>query len=142
MTTDWNQKHPYEDIIHLPHPVSKKRAQMALRDRAAQFAPFAALTGHDAAVQETARLTEKKIYLDENEFDLLDQKLRWIEAQQEPPEVEITYFLPDLRKEGGAYVKLMGTIKKIRHLEHQLVMDDGTTIPIEDISELTMKAGE
>ena len=139
MTRNCNHKNPYEDIIHLPHHVSKKRAQMALRDRAAQFAPFAALTGHDAAVQETARLTERKIQLDENEFDLLDQKLQWIEGQIDPPEVEITYFLPDQRKSGGAYVTTTGKISKIDRQHRQLKMEDGNLIPIENVFRINLE---
>ena len=139
MTTDRNQKSPYEDIIHLPHYVSKRRAQMALRDRAAQFAPFAALTGHDAAVQETARLTENKIELDENEFALLDQKLRYLEAQQMQPIIAVTYFVPDQRKSGGAYVEVQGRMKQIDRYHHCLRMEDETMIPIEDILKIDEK---
>ena len=139
MTTDRNQRSPYEDIIHLPHHVSKKWAQMALRDRAAQFAPFAALTGHDAAVQETARLTQRKIQLDENEFALLDQKLQWIAAQTEPPFVVITYFVPDERKAGGSYVELEGKIRRIDYTHRSLIMEDGIIILIENILRIAEK---
>lgn len=136
----------YEDIMHLPRHVSAKRKQMSLRDRAAQFAPFAALTGHDAAVQETARLTEKRIQLDENEIALLDQKLQYIAHQLEAEDeqgirddVTITYFLPDQRKDGGKYVEISGKIKKIDAFHHRLVMEDGTMIPIPDIFRINLE---
>lgn len=132
-------KTTYDDILHLPHHVSAKRPQMSLHDRAAQFAPFAALTGHEDAVKETARLTEAKIELDENEIELLDQKLRYIAAQKEPPTVEITYFLPDQRKNGGSYVETNGKVKRIHQNEQILCMEDGTRIPIEDILRIKLE---
>ncbi len=142
MTTDRNQKSPYEDIIHLPHHVSPRRPQMSLHDRAAQFAPFAALTGHEEAVKETARLTDCKIELDENEIQLLDQKLQYLEVQSEQPAIEITYFLPDQRKSGGAYVDVQGRIKRIDRYNHCLQMEDGIEISITDILKIEIKAGE
>lgn len=142
MTTDKTQKSLYEDIIHLSHHVSPKRPQMSMKDRAAQFAPFAALTGHEEAVRETARLTDSKIELDENEIQLLDQKLQYLEAQAKQPVIEITYFLPDQRKSGGAYVDVQGRIKRIDPYSHSLRMEDGTEIPITDILKIDLKAGE
>lgn len=140
MTTDKIQKSPYEDIIHLTHHVSPKRLQMPLRDRAAQFAPFAALTGHEEAVKETARLTETKIQLDENEIQLLDQKLQYLEAQSIQPVIEVMYFVPDERKSGGTYVELQGRIKRIDRYNHRLQMEDETTIPIEDVLKIEIKS--
>lgn len=128
----------YEDIIHLPHHVSTRRNHMSVRDRAAQFAPFAALTGHEAAIRETARLTDAKVELDENEFALLDQKLQYIETQDESPMVEITYFLLDQRKQGGAYVEVQGKIKKIDNDRRRLRLEDGTDIPIDDILQINL----
>lgn len=142
MTTDKTQKSLYEDIIHLSHHVSPKRPQMSMKDRAAQFAPFAALTGHEEAVRETARLTDSKIELDENEIQLLDQKLQYLEAQAKQPVIEITYFLPDQRKSGGAYVEVQGRIKRIDRYHHCLRMEDETIIPIDDILKIDEKAGE
>lgn len=142
MTTDKTQKSLYEDIIHLSHHVSPKRPQMSLHDRAVQFAPFAALTGHEEAVKETARLTDNRIELDENEIQLLDQKLQYLEAQSEAPVVEITYFLPDQRKSGGEYIEVQGRLKRIDPYSHSLRMEDGTEIPITDIIKIDLKAGE
>lgn len=134
----------YEDIIHLPHHVSTKRKQMSLHDRAAQFAPFAALTGHDAAIQETARLTEAKIQLDENEIEVLNQKLQYIATQleaapQNRQQVQFTYFLPDGRKSGGKYVEVTGRLRKIDQIRHKLELDDGTMIPIQDILRINLE---
>ena len=142
MTANQKRKSPYEDIIHLPHHVSPKRPQMSLRDRAAQFAPFAALTGHEEAVKETARLTDSRIELDENEIQLLDQKLQYLEAQSEAPVIDITYFLPDQRKSGGKYIEVQGRLKRIDRYNQCLRMEDGTEIPISDILKIDLKAGE
>ena len=128
----------YQDIIDLPRHVSARRKQMSLHDRAAQFAPFAALTGHEAAVKETARLTELKIELDENEFAILDQKLRFIEGQKEPTVVEFTYFLPDPWKDGGAYVDVQGKIKRIDRNQRKIRLEDGTEILINDILKINL----
>ena len=134
------QDDTYEDIIHLPHHVSTKRKQMSLHDRAAQFAPFAALTGHEAAVKETARLTESRIELDENEIELLDQKLQYIAQHlSERPYAIITYFLPDQRKAGGKYTEIEAKVKKIDQLDHCLVMEDGMIIPIKDILRIDLE---
>ena len=142
MTTEQTQKSLYEDIIHLPHHVSQRRPQMSLHDRAAQFAPFAALTGHEEAVKETARMTDSRIELDENEIQLLDQKLQYLEAQSETPVIEITYFLPDQRKSGGEYIEVQGRLKRIDRYNQCLRMEDGTEIPITDILKIDLKAGE
>ena len=124
----------YDDIIHLPHHVSRKRKRMSLHDRAAQFAPFAALVGYDAAVEETARLTGQRIELDENEKQLLDARLRVIEEHLgEDFQVSITYFVPDERKDGGSYRTETGVVKKILHTEQLLHMSSGTKIAVSDI---------
>jgi hypothetical protein len=124
----------YDDIIHLPHHQSTKHPHMARADRAAQFSPFAALTGYDAAVQETARLTTQRIELDEDEKAALDKKLRaLIDRIDQHPEVSLTYFQPDEKKSGGAYVTETGTIKKYDAPERTVVLDSGTLIPVEDI---------
>lgn len=126
--------HKYGDIINLPHHTSAKRPHMSMLDRAAQFSPFAALTGYDAAVQETARLTERRIELDEYEKSVLDERLQLVQQHlKEQPEVTITYFKPDDRKEGGAYLSVTGNVKKIDNYEKCVIMQDGLRIPIGEI---------
>lgn len=124
----------YDDIIHLPHHVSGKHPHMSLTDRAAQFSPFAALTGHNAAIKETARLTDERVELDESMKDVLSNKLQIIaERIIEKPEIVITYFQPDEKKNGGAYVTAVGTVKKIDEYERIVVMTNRQEIPINDI---------
>lgn len=130
----------YEDIINLPHHVSERHARMSMLDRAAQFSPFAALTGYDAAIEETARLTDGRMELTEEEKSLLDAKLR--EALERAGSVRITFFLPDERKSGGAYVCTMGIVKKLNHIAGTVAMDHGLTIPIEDIADVSMAETE
>lgn len=124
----------YDDIINLPHHVSTKHPQMPLIDRAAQFAPFAALTGYDAAVKETARLTDVRIELDEYTMDALRDRLQMIaDRLEENPEITVTYFQPDAKKEGGAYVTAAGAVKKIDEYKQVVVMAHGTVIPFDKI---------
>ena len=124
----------YNEIMGLPHHVSKTRPQMPMSDRAAQFAPFAALTGYDAAIKETGRLTDEKIELDVEALSALDMKYQLLmEALDEAPEVTITYFQPDERKAGGKYVSAVGTVKKIDDFERRITMRDGTRIPMDDV---------
>lgn len=131
-------KHRYDDIIHLPHHISAKHPQMAISDRAAQFSPFAALTGYEAAIAETARLTTGKIELDEDGKAALDFKLKRLrEKLSEQPKVTVTYFLSDERKDGGAYVTVTGSIKKIDDCGRALVLG-GKHIPMDDILEIKM----
>lgn len=133
MQTNENE-HRYDDIIDLPHHQSASRRQMSTYDRAAQFSPFAALTGYDDAVKETARLTDKKAELDEYSKESLNERLNVIQdTLDEQPNVFITYFMPDKKKSGGAYVVATGCIKIIDEYEHLVVMCDGTKIPINDI---------
>lgn len=128
MTTEYN------DIIHLPHHVSMTRLHMTAIDRAAQFSPFAALTGYDAAVKETARWTGERIELDEYMKDDLSHRLQIIvDRLKEHPEIAITYFQPDTKKEGGTYVTAVSAAKKIDDYERIIVMSDGTVIPIDEI---------
>jgi hypothetical protein len=135
-----NQCRPYDDIIHLLHPVSTKHPQMPVADRAAQFSPFAALTGHDAAIKETARLTDERIELDEEEKLRLDDKLRMVqEMLTEQPELLVTYFQADNSKSGGSYLTVRGCVKKINVYEQVLVLTEGVLIPIGDIYELEGK---
>ena len=129
-------KTPNDDIIHLPHHVSKRHPQMPLYNRAAQFAPFAVLSGHDAAVGETARQTYEQHDLSQSERDRLDRKMSRLLQSEERPEVGITYFLPDKRKSGGQYRTVTGTIKKVDEIEGRLLLTDGTVIPLDSVSDL------
>ena len=124
----------YNEIMGLPHHVSKTRPQMPMSDRAAQFAPFAALTGYDAAIKETGRLTVERIELDVEALSALDMKYQLLmEALDEAPEVTITYFQPDERKAGGKYVSAVGAVKKIDDFERRITMQDGAKIPMDDV---------
>lgn len=126
--------HKYDDIIHLPHYVSKRHPQMTPLNRAAQFSPFAALTGHADAIIETARLTDSFAELDEDRKAQLDEQLRLIRQNLDhEPEIEITYFQPDAKKNGGAYVTIRGKVKKIDELNHQILFTDGTALQTEHI---------
>lgn len=134
MSEYYKDAHRYDDIIHLPHHQSTKRAHMSLHDRAAQFAPFAALTGHDAAIEETARLTEDEITLDDNAIADINEKLYEISQHlSEKWRVSITYFRPDEKKKGGKYLTDVGTIQKIKESEQLILMDSGVQIKMEQI---------
>ena len=126
--------HKYDDIIRLPHHVSTRHPQMSIHDRAAQFSPFAALTGHDAAIRETERLTEKWVELDEDSKEQLDERLQMIrEHLAERPEITFTFFQPDERKQGGAYRTITGKVKKIDEYEHRILLEDGTALMVEHL---------
>lgn len=130
----FQNSHKYEDIIHLPHHVSTKHPQMDCIDRAAQFSPFAALTGYEAALEETGRLTEERIELDEDVKAELDRSFQRIRKQlSEKPLVSLTYFKPDERKEGGAYVTLTGRVKKMDENARKIVFEDETVVWMEDV---------
>ncbi len=124
----------YEDIIYLPHHVSTKHPHMSAIDRAAQFSPFAALTGYGEAIKETARLTGERVELDEYTKDALSDRLQIIADRiNEHLEIVITYFRPDAKKNGGTYITTISTVKKIDEYERVIVMTDGTAIPIDEI---------
>ena len=124
----------YDAIIHLPHHVSEKYPQMSIADRAAQFAPFAALTGYGAAIEETGRRTDQKLDLDEYEKAALNEQLTDLQARwKDQPIVRITYFVPDDRKAGGAYRKVAGAVKKIDIARQAVILTDGTVILFENI---------
>ncbi len=123
----------YEDIINLPHHVSHKHPPMSSYDRAAQFASFAALRGHSDAIDETARLTDYKIELDEYEVDIINQKLKELEVYKEEIEIKVTHFVPDEKKTGGAYITTSGLLKKIDNYKRCLIMSDSSYINIDDI---------
>lgn len=124
----------YEEIINLPHHVSKTRPQMSMIDRAAQFSPFAALTGYDAAIKETGRLTDEKIEMDEEALNILNMKFHLlVDRLADEPEITFTYFKPDERKAGGAYIDVTGKVKKVDDFERLIVMQNGTKMPMDDI---------
>lgn len=128
------EKFPYEAIVNLPPHISKKHPQPTMMDRAARFAPFAAITGYEEMVLEEARITEERIDLDEGALSILNEKLNMIqEFIDEEPEVTITYFEPDKKKSGGAYIDITGTVKKIDEYECLVIMTDGKKIRVEDI---------
>jgi len=138
MKQDNKDKHQYDDIINLQRHVSGNREHMSVFDRAAQFSPFAAVVGYDGAIKETARLTDHRIELDEAEKTILDEKLRIVQEQlNRQQEIEIVFFRPDEMKSGGAYISMIGTVKKIEGYEHAVVMQNGTRIPIEEIVNIT-----
>ena len=127
----------YDDIINLPHHVSTKRPQMPMLDRAAQFSPFAALTGYDDAIRETGRLTDTKIEITEEDMTVLNLKYQiLVDRLEEKHEVTFTYFVPDKLKSGGAYVSKQGVVKKVDEYERLIILYDGTTIPMDDVLEI------
>ena len=124
----------YEDILNLPRPVSGRHPRMPMEDRAAQFAPFAALTGFDGVISETGRLTDDPTELDENEAQRLDEALRALQEKlPQRPQVQLIWYCPDSRKSGGAYLTYLGNLKRIDEYNRCLVFTDGTQIPIDSI---------
>ena len=133
----------YADIIHLPHHTSKTRPRMSMHDRAAQFSPFSALTGHEAAIRETARLTDAKVDLDETYKMELDEKFLMILSQlKQRPMVSITYFKKDEKKAGGSYEIIEGVIRKVDLTERMIVMENRLKIRIDDIVDICSKIQE
>ena len=129
----------YDDIINLPHHVSRKHPQMSIHDRAAQFAPFAALTGYDEEIEETARLTTRKHILDEESVDKLNENLNIInENINKHLEIKITYFIADLKKEGGKYINKTGKVKTLDLVNGYIKMIDNEKIYFEDITEIVI----
>ena len=127
----------YDDIIHLTHHVSSTRPHMPMSDRAAQFMPFRALTGYEDAVRETARYTDERIELTEDEKALLDMRLQKLADEiSNQPKMTLTYFRPDKKKAGGAYICVTGQLKKIDDHEGYLILTGGERILIEDILEI------
>ena len=130
----------YDDIIALPHPEPRTHPRMSLHDRAAQFSPFAALTGHSAAIAETGRLTDSRITLDESEMARVDaalQRLRELLPQE--PVASITYFVPDERKAGGSYQTITGAVRRIDTVNGVLLLTDRREVPIADIFDITIE---
>lgn len=128
----------YDDIINLPHYISKKHPQMSIEARSAQFAPFSALTGYDEAIKETARLTDKRIEIDDGLKIILNNKLQYVlEKIKLKPEIIFTYFVYDDKKIGGKYVEKIGVVKKIDMVEQYVMLIDKTKIPILEIINIT-----
>lgn len=128
----------YDDIINLPHHVSDYHKPMSMANRAAQFAPFAALSGHDEAIADVMRLTDSFKELAEDEKNILSRKLHY--SVENLSSVEITYFVPDKNKSGGSYKKIKGKIKKWREIDRTIVLNDGMEILIDLISEINIKS--
>lgn len=144
MNRSEDTRRKYGDIIDLPHYVSKTRPQMSMVDRAAQFSPFAALTGYDAAVQEMARLTDERMELDEGRIAVLDEQIQGIRdriGKGEWPEIVATYFQPDERKAGGRYVTATGSVKRVDEYARVIEMMDGNRISIDRIYEIICDGG-
>lgn len=137
MNKNFDDLHRYDDIIDLPHHVSKVHKQMPILDRAAQFAPFLALTGFEGVIRETARLTKEKPLLDEDQKNILDIKLNYILGHlKQMPEIKITYFIEDHQKEGGSLEVITGKITKINFYENIIVIENKIKITIEDIIDI------
>ena len=123
----------FDDIISHEYIKSPTRRHMTMVERAAQFGAFKAVVGHEDALHETARLTDEKMELDEYTKVELNEKLQMIATSDEAEEVSITYFVPDERKQGGAYLTITGVVTKIREYERDVIMEDGTQILVDDI---------
>ena len=128
---------PYEDIINLPHHVSPKRSPMSMQDRAAQFSPFAALTGFEDAIVETGRITDTKIELGDELRELLDRKQHRLQnVIADRPEITVIYFVPDEKKVGGPYISVSGRLKQVDEYARELVFTDGKKIPLDDVADI------
>lgn len=128
----------YDDIINLPHHVSSRYRPMPLINRAAQFGSFSALTGHGAAIRETARVVDFRPELDNDECEQMNRTLAMIMQRKEHRPVKVTYFCPDSRKQGGSFCTVTGEIDKVNEDENLLIMADGTSIPVSQIVEMTV----
>ena len=130
----------YDDIIDLPHHVSPTRPRMSMRDRAAQFAPFSALTGYDDTVAEVERLTEKRVLLDEYQLEVIDREINYLlENIEKDLTVYISYFAPDSKKDGGRYIDKKGVVSEVNEYERSITFDDGTKVQIDDILSLRVE---
>ena len=127
----------YDDIINLPHHISSKHPRLSMEQRAAQFAPFAALTGYGDSIKETARLTDNRIELNEEEKENINIKLQELKSKiSTMPQVTITYIVPDVKKAGGEYITKMNRLKKIDEYKKTIILDDKTIIPINEVIEI------
>ncbi|MBP6970382.1 MAG: hypothetical protein ACOX32_01905 [Bacteroidaceae bacterium] len=127
----------YEKILNLPYQKSAARQQMSLYNRAAQFSPFASLTGYEAIIDETARLTDSRIELDENQKTLLDACLQEL-ASMTNQEITVTFFKPDSNKQGGKYTEITGQFNSVCHYKRMLSLTDGTSVPLDDITAIVI----
>jgi len=129
----------YDDIINLPHHESKKHPRMSLEARSAQFAPFAALTGYEETIKETARQTDKRIEINEELKAILDEKLLLIKTRiKTKPNITVTYFVPDSKKDGGKYVSVTGKVIKIDDYKQKIILENKIEIPISEIIEIIL----
>lgn len=127
-------EHKYDDIINLPYPRQTSRPRMSAIERAAQFSPFAALVGHDEAIAETARLTDSKVILTEDEENTLNDRIAFLsEILPECPLVGVTYFVRDKKKDGGAYFTKIGNARRVDEIGRKIIFTDGTVIPLDDM---------
>lgn len=132
-----NEKYSHDDMIRMPHPDSKRHPRMANIARAAQFAPFAALTGHDAAIYETVRQVDARPVLSDDRLQELNQKIEQLKKSiHDSPEIKIRYFVPDGKKDGGAFHEKTGTLKKIDIYAQTLIFSDHTVVPMADLTEI------
>lgn len=133
----------YEDIINLPHYNPKNHKRMSIESRSAQFAPFSALVGYDEEVKETARLTDKRIEIDDGLKSILNDKLNIIKSYiKEKPLITFTYFVYDFKKSGGKYIDLTGYVRRIDENNNIVILTDKTKIPIEEIINIRGKIFE
>ena len=129
--------HDYDDIINLPHHVSKTHPHMSLADRAAQFSPFAALTGYEEAIKEAGRIVDEKIELSEEEKEEINRKLNYLnEHKKENTQITITYFLKDMKKNGGSYRQITSNLKRLDEIEKTILLADNTILRIDDIRKI------
>lgn len=129
------QANPYQDILHMPRPVSAKRPGMDIAARAAQFAPFSALTGYDSVIRESGRLTDGEVELTDSSREAIWEQLNLLQAYA-GAEITVTYYVPDDRKTGGSYVTVTARVKKVDSYAQQLVLTDGRQIPLPAIYQL------
>ena len=130
----------YNDIINLPHHVSEKHARMTIEERSAQFAPFSALTGYNDVIKETARETNNRIEINEEQKIILNKKLLLIKEKiHNKPKIAVTYFIPDVKKNGGKYIEVTENVVKIDEYERKIILGNGEKVPIEEIIEISLK---
>lgn len=133
-------KGKYDDIINLPHHVSKKHPRMSLENRSAQFAPFAALTGYEDEIEETGRITDRKIDISDEVRNILDEKIKKIQTKiYTEPKVTITYFIPDTKKQGGSYKTITSNVIKIDKYKQLIILKDRKEIPIKFITNMDIE---
>lgn len=124
----------YNDIINLPHHVSEKHVRMTIEERSAQFAPFSALTGYDDVIKETARETNSRIEINEEQKTILNKKLLLIKEKiHNRPKITVTYFIPDVKKDGGKYIEVTENVVKIDEYDRKIILENGEEVQIEEI---------